>query len=75
LASFTTQNNDNIEQSNYIKNTMIKIDPIITVKDVEASTKWYQQVFGFRRVHGENESFVVFGVSVRPGSCPTAITT
>lgn len=38
---------------------MLKIDPIIAVKDVEASTKWYQQVFGFRRVHGENESFAV----------------
>jgi len=27
---------------------MTKIDPIIAVKDVEASSKWYQQVFGFK---------------------------
>jgi predicted enzyme related to lactoylglutathione lyase len=38
---------------------MIKIDPIIAVKDVEASSKWYQQVFGFRRVHGGMERFAV----------------
>ena len=38
---------------------MIKIDPIIAVKDVEASSKWYQQVFGFRRVHGGKERFAV----------------
>ncbi len=38
---------------------MIKIDPIIAVKDVEASSIWYQQVFGFRRMHGEQDSFAV----------------
>jgi len=38
---------------------MIKIDPIIAVKDVEASASWYQQVFGFKRVHGESERFAV----------------
>jgi hypothetical protein len=38
---------------------MIKIDPIIAVKDVETSSKWYQQVFGFGRVHGEKERFAV----------------
>jgi hypothetical protein len=38
---------------------MIKIDPIIAVKDVEASSKWYRQVFGFGRLHGEQESFAV----------------
>jgi predicted enzyme related to lactoylglutathione lyase len=37
---------------------MIKIDPIIAVKDVEASAKWYQQVFGFSREHG-GEGFAV----------------
>jgi catechol 2,3-dioxygenase-like lactoylglutathione lyase family enzyme len=47
------------EQSKYIKITMMKIDPIIAVKDVEASTKWYQQVFGFRRAHGGKERFAV----------------
>ena len=38
---------------------MIKIDPIIAVKDVEASSQWYQKVFGCRRVHGGNETFAV----------------
>ena len=38
---------------------MAKIDPIIAVKDVEASSKWYQQVFGFRRIHGGKERFAV----------------
>ncbi|MEO7293050.1 MAG: VOC family protein [Ginsengibacter sp.] len=31
---------------------MTKIDPIIAVKDVEASSKWYQLVFGCRSMHG-----------------------
>lgn len=31
---------------------MIKIDPIIAVKDVVASSKWYQSVFGCRSMHG-----------------------
>jgi predicted enzyme related to lactoylglutathione lyase len=34
---------------------MIKIDPIIAVKDVEASSKWYQSVFNCRSMHGGNE--------------------
>lgn len=38
---------------------MTKIDPIIAVKDVEASSKWYQQVFGFRRAHGGKEFAVL----------------
>ena len=38
---------------------MIKIDPIIAVKDVEASSKWYQQVFGCRRIHGGTDTFAV----------------
>lgn len=38
---------------------MTKIDPIIAVKDVEASSNWYQQVFGFRRKHGGHEYFAV----------------
>lgn len=33
---------------------MTKIDPIITVKDVEASSSWYRQIFGFRKTHGGN---------------------
>jgi predicted enzyme related to lactoylglutathione lyase len=38
---------------------MTKIDPIIAVKDVEASSNWYQQVFGFRRKHGGKDRFAV----------------
>lgn len=38
---------------------MTKIDPIIAVKDVNASAKWYQSVFGCKRTHGENEFAVL----------------
>lgn len=38
---------------------MTKIDPIIAVKDIEASSKWYQQIFGFRRIHGGNQFTVL----------------
>jgi catechol 2,3-dioxygenase-like lactoylglutathione lyase family enzyme len=38
---------------------MTKIDPIIAVKDVEASSLWYRQIFGFRRKHGGNEFAVL----------------
>ena len=38
---------------------MTKLDPIIAVKDVEASSKWYQQVFGFSREHGGKEFAVL----------------
>lgn len=31
---------------------MIKIDPIIAVRDVNESAKWYQSVFECRRKHG-----------------------
>jgi catechol 2,3-dioxygenase-like lactoylglutathione lyase family enzyme len=31
---------------------MTKTDPIIAVKDVEASSKWYQSVLGCRSLHG-----------------------
>jgi uncharacterized glyoxalase superfamily protein PhnB len=31
-----------------------RLDPIIAVKDVEASATWYQQIFGFKRTHGGN---------------------
>ncbi|MEP7229836.1 MAG: VOC family protein [Ginsengibacter sp.] len=34
---------------------MIKIDPIIAVKDVEASSKWYQSVFDCRSLHRGKE--------------------
>lgn len=38
---------------------MTKVDPIIAVKDVEASSKWYHEVFGFRSTHGGNEFAVL----------------
>ncbi len=34
---------------------MTKIDPIIAVEDVEASSKWYQSVFDCRSMHGGKE--------------------
>ena len=34
---------------------MIKTDPIIAVKDVEASSKWYQTIFGCKSMHGGKE--------------------
>ena len=38
---------------------MLQIDPIIAVKDVEASAKWYQQVFGFKNAHGGKDFTVL----------------
>lgn len=37
----------------------MKVDPIIAVKDVDASAHWYQQVFGFRRKHGGDKFAVL----------------
>ena len=34
---------------------MTKIDPIIAVKDVEASSKWYRSIFECRSMHGGKE--------------------
>lgn len=31
---------------------MTRLDPIIAVKDVDASSKWYQKIFGFKNNHG-----------------------
>jgi catechol 2,3-dioxygenase-like lactoylglutathione lyase family enzyme len=33
---------------------MTRLDPIIAVKDVEASANWYHNIFGFRNAHGGN---------------------
>ena len=39
---------------------MTKLDPIIAVKNVEASAQWYQEIFLFRKVHGgDNFSVLV----------------
>jgi hypothetical protein len=34
---------------------MIKVDPIIAVRDIETSSKWYQSVFDCRSMHGGKE--------------------
>ena len=34
---------------------MIKLDPIIAVKNVEESSKWYQDIFGLKSKHGGEE--------------------
>jgi predicted enzyme related to lactoylglutathione lyase len=31
---------------------MAKLDPIIAVKDIEASSKWYRSIFNWRSLHG-----------------------
>lgn len=38
---------------------MRKIDPILAVKDVNASAKWYQSVFGCKRTHDGDEFAVI----------------
>ncbi|HLR37665.1 MAG TPA: VOC family protein [Chitinophagaceae bacterium] len=38
---------------------MTKLDPIIAVKDVEASAQWYHQIFGFRNAHGGKDFAVL----------------
>ena len=38
---------------------MTKIDPIIAVKDVAASSKWYEAIFSCRRTHGGDEFAVL----------------
>ncbi|WP_236975036.1 VOC family protein [Membranihabitans maritimus] len=36
-----------------------KIDPIIAVHDLTICSKWYQDVLGFKNIHGNPERFVV----------------
>jgi predicted enzyme related to lactoylglutathione lyase len=38
---------------------MTKLDPIIAVKDVEASAEWYQSIFDCRRTHGGSDFAVL----------------
>lgn len=38
---------------------MIKIDPIIAVKDVRDSSDWYESVFGCKRTHGGDDFAVL----------------
>lgn len=37
---------------------MTELDPIIAVKDVNASSQWYERIFALKRVHG-GDSFSV----------------
>ena len=38
---------------------MTKIDPILAIKDVNRSSKWYQSVFGCKRTHGGDKFAVL----------------
>ena len=38
---------------------MMSIDPIIAVKDVNASSIWYKSIFGFERAHSGDEFAVL----------------
>jgi catechol 2,3-dioxygenase-like lactoylglutathione lyase family enzyme len=38
---------------------MTRLDPIIAVKDIDASSKWYQKIFGFRNNHDSNHFIVL----------------
>tara|TARA_R110002020_G_scaffold170310_1_gene359867 strand:+ start:166 stop:555 length:390 start_codon:yes stop_codon:yes gene_type:complete len=38
---------------------MVKIDPIIAVKDISVSAEWYQSVFNCKRTHGGNDFAVL----------------
>jgi hypothetical protein len=38
---------------------MTRLDPIIAVKSVEASTEWYYKIFGFNNAHGGNDFTVL----------------
>lgn len=38
---------------------MTKLDPIIAVKDVNASSDWYEAVFVCKRIHGGNDFAVL----------------
>ena len=37
---------------------MIRVDPIIAVRDLKASSKWYQKILGFRD-HHDSDHFAV----------------
>lgn len=38
---------------------MTKIDPIIAVKDVDSSAKWYGDIFGFKNSSPKGHGFAV----------------
>lgn len=38
---------------------MTRLDPMIAVKNVEASAEWYRKIFGFNNAHGGNHFAVL----------------
>jgi catechol 2,3-dioxygenase-like lactoylglutathione lyase family enzyme len=50
--------NKTVRRSIKIYNIMTRLDPIIAVRDVAASSRWYQNIFGFKSAHG-GEDFSV----------------
>ncbi|MGN6801986.1 MAG: VOC family protein [Ginsengibacter sp.] len=38
---------------------MTQLDPIIAVKNVEESSRWYQNIFGWKRKHGGSDFAVL----------------
>ncbi|HEU4574932.1 MAG TPA: VOC family protein [Chitinophagaceae bacterium] len=46
-------------QNNKRNNQMAKLDTVIAVKDVDASAKWYEQIFGFKNSSPEGHGFAV----------------
>lgn len=42
---------------------MTALDPIIAVKDVQASAAWYQRIFGFKNAHGGDNFAVLLSES------------
>lgn len=38
---------------------MTRLDPVIAVKDVDASSQWYERIFLFKRVHGGSDFSVL----------------
>ncbi len=47
----------------------MQIDPIIAVKDVEESSKWYRAVFGFTSMHGGSEFDVLLSKEGKISLC------
>jgi uncharacterized glyoxalase superfamily protein PhnB len=38
---------------------MTKLDPVIAAKDVDASARWYEQIFGFKNSSPEGHGFAI----------------
>ena len=60
IGIYISKNINEYRFSNFImKKTMTKIDPIIAGINVESSTLWYQEVFGFKKNHGAKDFAVL----------------